>query len=47
MREWSALILGERFDVHAFHHAWLQLGAVPMDIAEQQITQWVTFTKSL
>lgn len=41
MRQWAAQQLGDKFDVRAFHHEWLQHGTVPLDIAEQQIVHWV------
>jgi uncharacterized protein (DUF885 family) len=41
MRRFAAQTLGEKFDIRAFHLAWLQHGTVPLDIAEQQIHQWI------
>ena len=44
MRRNAASILKQKFDVREFHHAWLQQGAVPLDVAETQITQWIERT---
>lgn len=41
MRRWASQTLGEQFDIRAFHQAWLQHGTVPLDVAEQQIHEWV------
>lgn len=41
MRRLAAQQLGDQFDIRAFHQAWLQRGTVPLDIAEEQIHQWI------
>lgn len=41
MRRLSTQTLGEQFDIRDFHQTWLQHGTVPLDIAEQQIRQWI------
>ncbi len=44
MRHLASQQLNEQFDIRAFHQAWLQQGALPLDIAEQQIHQWIQQT---
>jgi uncharacterized protein (DUF885 family) len=41
MRRLATQELGDRFDIRAFHFAWLQHGTLPLDIAEQQIDKWI------
>jgi uncharacterized protein (DUF885 family) len=41
MRHWATMALGEHFDIKVFHHSWLQHGTLPLDIAENEIHQWV------
>ena len=33
--------LGERFDIRRFHNAVIDDGAVPLDVLDQQITDWI------
>lgn len=44
MRAWATQMLGNRFDVRAFHDVWLKHGTLTLDIAEQQVRQWVEET---
>ena len=37
--------LGENFDIKDFHHEVLKRGALPLDILEQYIDQWIAQTK--
>lgn len=41
MRRAATRLLGPQFDIRDFHWAWLKHGTVPLDIAEQQIRQWI------
>jgi len=41
MRRLATEQLGQAFDIRAFHHIWLQNGTVPLDIAEEQVEQWI------
>jgi len=41
MRRLAKQSLRDKFDIRTFHQAWLQYGTVPLDIAEQQIQQWI------
>ncbi len=41
MRQLAKEKLGEQFSIQAFHHAWLENGTVPLDIAEQHIHEWI------
>jgi uncharacterized protein (DUF885 family) len=38
--------LGDRFDLRRFHDAVLGQGAVPLDVLETQINDWITSEKS-
>ena len=38
--------LGARFDIKDFHHEILKRGALPLDILEEYINQWIAETKS-
>ena len=38
--------LGTRFDIKDFHHEILKRGALPLDILEEYINQWIAETKS-
>jgi len=33
--------LGDKFDLRRFHNAVIDNGAVPLDVLEQQITDWI------
>lgn len=44
MRSLAGKQLGDRFDIRAFHTAWLQNGTLPLDIAEQKIHEWILKT---
>ena len=33
--------LGERFDLRRFHNAVIDNGAVPLDVLDAQITDWI------
>jgi prolyl oligopeptidase len=37
--------LEENFDIKDFHHEVLKRGALPLDILEQYIDQWIAQTK--
>ena len=37
--------LGDQFDIRLFHDKVLENGAIPLDILEQQINQWITQMK--
>lgn len=45
LREKSKAELGERFDIRAFHDEVLGAGALPMDVLEQRINDWIARTK--
>jgi uncharacterized protein (DUF885 family) len=44
VRQKARVKLGQHFDLRAFHHAWLKHGTLPLDLAEQQIQEWVRTT---
>jgi uncharacterized protein (DUF885 family) len=46
LREYSARELGANFDVRQFHDHILENGALPLDILETRIKQWVAATKT-
>lgn len=46
MRAYAKKELGEKFDVRKFHDALLANGAIPMDVLEKQIKEWVVREKS-
>jgi uncharacterized protein (DUF885 family) len=46
LREWARGELGDRFDIKAFHDAVLLSGAVPLDIMERNVRDWVARTKA-
>jgi uncharacterized protein (DUF885 family) len=41
LRARAQTALGPKFDLRAFHDAILRQGAVPLDIVEQQIDEWI------
>ncbi|HTL16487.1 MAG TPA: DUF885 domain-containing protein, partial [Patescibacteria group bacterium] len=45
LRAYATRELGARFDIRKFHDEVLDSGALPMDILEQQIKQWVSRNK--
>ena len=40
------LQLGDRFDIRGFHDAVLDQGALPLDILEKQVKDWIARQKS-
>lgn len=46
LREKSKAELGDRFDIRAFHDEVLGAGALPMDVLEQRINDWIARTKT-
>lgn len=34
-------ILGEEFDIRAFHHEWLKHGTLPLKMAEKNLNKWI------
>jgi uncharacterized protein (DUF885 family) len=46
LREQARQALGDRFDIRAFHDEVLGAGALPMDVLEQRITDWIARTKA-
>ena len=47
LRARAAQELGEKFDIREFHHAILENGALPLDILEEQINDWIAAQKIL
>ncbi len=41
LRQEAERALGDRFDIRAFHDAVLDQGALPMDVLDAQIKQWI------
>jgi uncharacterized protein (DUF885 family) len=41
LRERARRELGDRFDIRAFHDEVLGAGALPMDVLEQRINDWI------
>lgn len=41
MRRLANKVLGPQFNIRDFHAEWLKHGTVPLDIAEQQIREWI------
>ncbi len=46
LRAWATAELGDKFDVRAFHDQVLGNGAVPIDILEKNVRDWVAATKA-
>lgn len=46
LRQYAEHELGEKFDVRAFHDHVLENGAVPLNVLEAQIREWVRQVKS-
>ena len=46
LRKKAAQELGPKFDLAAFHDAVLGQGSVPLDVLEQQITDWIAGEKA-
>ena len=46
MRKKASDALGEKFDIRGFHDAVLGNGAVPLDLLELQINEWIESQKS-
>ncbi len=45
MRRLAEEALGEAFDVRVFHSAWLKHGTLPLEVAEENIRQWIRETR--
>jgi len=46
LREDAESVLGERFDVRAFHDVVLGSGSVPLDVLDTNVRSWIEQTKS-
>ena len=46
LREKAQKALGDKFDIRAFHDTVLGAGALPMDVLEQQVDEWIAAQKS-
>ena len=46
LREKAKQVLGEQFDIKVFHDRLLENGALPLDLMEQKINQWLDSVKT-
>jgi len=46
LRQYAERELGDKFDIRAFHDHLLANGAVPLDVLEAQIKEWVKRSKN-
>lgn len=47
MRQIAKEILGDDFDIRNFHTAWLEHGTIPLDIAEDNIHDWINTSQMI
>lgn len=46
LRKKASSELGEKFDIRAFHDAILENGAIPLDVLENHINEWIVSSKN-
>ena len=46
LRKKATLELGDKFDIRAFHDAVLENGAIPLDVLENHINEWIISVKN-
>ena len=46
LREKAKAALGDKFDIRAFHDTVLGGGALPLDILERRVDEWIDATKN-
>ena len=46
LREKAKAELGDKFDIRAFHDTVLGGGALPLDILERRVDEWIDATKN-